>query len=154
MSQTIVNGNDAILYVSQDDGTTWKPMMLASGYSLKSTLATRTVASQESGDWEEFVGDILSWSVSLSGTVGYGTSTTTIDKFAVFKQYISKENVMLKLGLRGTDYYTANDDEGYMKGNALIVNYDEDGQRGDSRSYSIEFQGNGKLELVDPKAGA
>ncbi|MPQ46902.1 hypothetical protein GCQ56_07725 [Marinifilum sp. N1E240] len=151
MSQEIVSGNEAILYASNDNGTNWKPFMLASGYSLSTNMSTRNVGTQESGDWEEFVGDVLSWNSTYNGSVGHGVAEAgIIDKFNLLELFISKQPLLLKMGLKGASYKVADDDAGYLKGKAIITDYKEDGNRGDNRSYSVDFQGTGELEVVKP----
>lgn len=120
------------------------------GYGLEVGKETVEVTSFDSAGWKEFLVDLKEWSVSGDGLV-VRTALSGKENYEDLLVSLIGTDTTFILQLIDPDAFTdSTDGVGYNHevGNAYLTALSQTGAVGDKQTYSVTFQGSGKLTHV------
>ena len=134
MAKQIVAGNyNMVIYV---DGV---PMMCAESASLKLASEEIEISCMGAGAWKQIAMGQKNWSIS-SSAVFYMGDDVIMGVFEFAQLLIDATEVVLQ-------YSTNVVGDKYFEGSAFVVSEDVNSSSKDKGAYSVNFTGNGILEI-------
>lgn len=147
MAATTINGTDLCLFILS--GASYKTIALATTCKISTSMATRKIASKDSGLWEESAVGRMSWTCDSSNLFtqdNIGTSGFTYD--ALMDTFISRTPVTIKFATTTTSGMGFPQTVGtgkYLGGTAIITKLDLDAKDNDTSTFSVTLEGTGAL---------
>ena len=125
----------------------WETVARMTGYSLEINKETIDITSFDSAGWKEFLVDLRDWSISGDGLVVRESASDFINYEELLQSLIGTDTALILQLIDPSAYTDATDGTGYSHevGNAFITALSATGAVGDKQTYSVSFQGAGKL---------
>lgn len=153
----MVKGDELWLFISTDNGTTFKPTCFATQHSLNRSMNTTTVSSKDHGSSSYIVPGEGSWTASTEALMSITTTDNGAMAFTdMMDAFQTQSLVSVRFGKLSN--YTGTGIVGvdgasewqlgypYWEGQAYITSLQASGGHGDSATFSIELSGVGQLQ--------
>ncbi|MZQ50429.1 MAG: hypothetical protein GT598_15635 [Bacteroidales bacterium] len=146
--QYLSYGGDLMVFVGT--GVTKTPIAFSTSAKLNVSMKTRDISSKDSGDWTEKAAGKFDWNASTDGLSSFGATGTTHSVEDLYSCMMAKNPVNLAFGTRcGTSpSWSLNTLKKYFSGSALITSMDMTANDDETATYSVTFEGNGKLSIT------
>lgn len=141
----VIEGQDLVLYI--EVASVWTPIAHSKSHTLEPSGQTRERSSKDTGKWVHKVMSLLSWTAGCEALACH-------DGFSyndIFALWVNRQPVKIKIA--GRDAVDSNDTwtpeqvgDTYFEGQALIVNIPKNAPNNEDATFSISFEGTGKLE--------
>ena len=129
MSETKIKARDWLLYVSEDAGTTYKPLACLTSHEFTSSISPID-ANSKCGN-EMLAGDIAEQSISAEGFSIVQTDTSKVSALKLYDLHVDKTTVLAKISkvtpTTGDPVYT---------GNVVVSEYNESGSDGELVNFT------------------
>jgi len=143
-------GGDMMLFVGS--GTDKLPIAFSTDAKLDITLATRNIASKDSGYWTNKAGGRLDWNASTSAlhsdVLTATTGTNTYDELYTLMIARTPVNCVFAAATGTAPDWTVNSAKKNFTGMAIITSLSLGAPDGDNATYSISLEGDGALVMA------
>ena len=132
----ILDGQDLVLFTSQDEGVTWDAFANATSHTLSVSMATRDTSNKNSGKFRKLAPGRLSWSGGSEGLVDYSGNC---DYHTLMDLILNRTKIMIASAVNDAD--SPDESLQYYKGSVYLTSVEKNSADGDNVSYSVSFEG-------------
>ncbi|MCK5632668.1 hypothetical protein KAH94_02890 [bacterium] len=142
----IVEGQDMLIYISEDDGATYDAIAHATSHTMVINTETRQRNTKDTGKWDAKKAGLLSWSMTSESLLAY-------DSFS-FNDLLAaqKLRVPVKVKYAGRPAVDSNDDwtpevaaDSFEEGMAIIESVTRNDAKNADSTMSISLVNDGEL---------
>jgi predicted secreted protein len=140
-------GGDLMLFAHS--GSTVQPVAFSTSSKLTINMATRTVSSRDSGDWDEIATGKFSWTMSSDALVSFASTGTTQTVEELYSYFVNKKAICVNFAHKTgtTPSWTVDSSKKKFSGLSYITSLDINSSDGDQATYSVNLQGTGVLSI-------